>query len=31
MMIAASQGYEEIVSLLIERGGDMDIKTKVRL
>ena len=31
MMIAASEGHKEIVSLLIERGGNMDLQDKVRL
>ena len=31
MMWAAYRGHKEIVSLLIERGGNMDLKTKVRL
>ena len=29
MMEAAYRGHKEIVSLLIERGGNMDLKTKV--
>ena len=31
MMNAASFGHKEIVSLLIERGGNMDLQDKVRL
>jgi ankyrin repeat protein len=31
MMHAAYEGYLEMVSLLIERGGDIDIKSEVTL
>ena len=31
MMLAARDGHLEIVSLLIERGGNMDLQDKVRL
>jgi hypothetical protein len=31
MMVAARKGYLDIVSLLIERGGNMDLQDLVRL
>ena len=31
MMVAARAGHKEILSLLIERGGNIDLQDKVRL